>query len=81
MELAALGRPFLFFPLRHHFEQRFHVAHRLARYGAGRQMDYDSSPPEIIAAAIANHIDRPIRHMPVETDGATRAASMIAELL
>jgi pimeloyl-ACP methyl ester carboxylesterase/predicted glycosyltransferase len=81
MELAALGRPFLFFPLRHHFEQRFHVAHRLARYGAGRQMDYDSSPPEIIAAAIANHIDRPVRHMPVETDGAIRAASMIAELL
>ena len=25
MELAANGRPFLYFPLRHHFEQNVHV--------------------------------------------------------
>ena len=30
MELAAAGTPFLYFPLRNHFEQNFHVAHRLA---------------------------------------------------
>ena len=27
MELAAAGTPFLYFPLRNHFEQNFHVAH------------------------------------------------------
>ena len=35
MELTAQKRPFLYFPLRHHFEQNFHVRHRLERYGAG----------------------------------------------
>ncbi len=30
MELALAGRPVLRFPLRHHFEQQFHVPHRLA---------------------------------------------------
>ncbi len=40
MELVASSRPFLYFPLGHHFEQTFHVPHRLARYGAGRRMDY-----------------------------------------
>ena len=37
MELVANNTPFLYFPLGHHFEQRFHVPHRLARYGAGRR--------------------------------------------
>ncbi len=32
MELAAAGTPFLYFPLKNHFEQNFHVAHRLDRY-------------------------------------------------
>ena len=44
MELAAARRPFLYFPLRNHFEQNRHVRHRLERYGAGRYMDYDASP-------------------------------------
>ena len=81
MELAAARRPFLYFPLRDHFEQNRHVRHRLARYGAGRYMDYDASPPEVIAEAIAAEIDRPIDYRPVETDGAARAASLIAGLI
>jgi predicted glycosyltransferase len=81
MELAAARRPFLYFPLRNHFEQNRHVRHRLDRYGAGRFMDYDASPPEVIAAAIAEEIDRPVTSLPVESDGAARAAAMIAELV
>ena len=81
MELAAGRRPFLYFPLRNHFEQNRHVRHRLNRYGAGRYMDYDASPPEVIAEAIAAEIDRPIDSRPVETDGAARAAALIAPLL
>ena len=81
MELTAHNRPFLYFPLRHHFEQNFHVRHRLERYGAGRRMDYDDSPPELIAAAIAENIDRQVAYRDVETDGAANAARRIAELL
>jgi len=81
MELTASGRPFLYFPLRHHFEQNFHVRHRLARYGSGRCMDFDESTPEAIATAIAEEIGREVDYRPVETDGAARAAARIAELL
>ena len=81
MELTASKRPFLYFPLRHHFEQNFHVRHRLERYGAGRRMDYDDSPPERIAAAIAEEIGRRVDHRDVEVDGAANAARRIAELL
>jgi len=81
MELTAQKRPFLYFPLRHHFEQNFHVRHRLERYGAGRCMDYDDSPPELIAAAIAQEVGRKVDYRDVETDGAAKAAQRIAELL
>ncbi len=81
MELTAQKRPFLYFPLRHHFEQNFHVRHRLERYGAGRRMDFDDSPPERIAEAIAQEIGREVDYRDVETDGAARAARRIAALL
>ena len=81
MELTTNKRPFLYFPLRHHFEQNFHVRHRLERYGAGRRMDFDDSPPEVIAAAIAEEIGRDVDYRDVETDGAARAARRLAELL
>jgi pimeloyl-ACP methyl ester carboxylesterase/predicted glycosyltransferase len=81
MELTAQKRPFLYFPLRHHFEQNFHVRHRLERYGAGRRMDFDDSPPERIAAAIAEEVGRDVDYRDVELDGAARAARRLAELL
>jgi UDP-N-acetylglucosamine:LPS N-acetylglucosamine transferase len=81
MELTANRRPFIYFPLKHHFEQNFHVRHRLERYGAGRPMDFEDSPPEAIARAIAEEIGREVDYLPVETEGARRAAERIAELL
>jgi predicted glycosyltransferase len=81
MELTANQRPFLYFPLRHHFEQNFHVRHRLGRYGAGRAMDFEDATADTIAEAIAEEIGRPVGYRPVEHDGAERAAALIAELL
>jgi pimeloyl-ACP methyl ester carboxylesterase/predicted glycosyltransferase len=81
MELVATRRPFLYFPLAHHFEQQIHVPHRLAQYGAGRRMDYAATDPELLAEAVAQEIDRPIDYQPVETDGAANAAALLAELL
>ena len=81
MELTANRRPFLYFPLRHHFEQNFHVRHRLDRYGAGRRLDFEHETPATIAAAIAETIGREVDYRPVETDGAARAAALIAPLL
>jgi pimeloyl-ACP methyl ester carboxylesterase/predicted glycosyltransferase len=81
MELTAQKRPFIYFPLRHHFEQNFHVRHRLEQYGAGRRMDFDDSPPELIADAISEEIGRDVDYRDVETNGAARAARHLAELL
>ena len=81
MELVACRRPFLYFPLRNHFEQNVHVAHRLDRYQAGRRMDYAATTPEVIAEAIAAEVGSPVDYRPVETDGAVRAAALLAELL
>jgi pimeloyl-ACP methyl ester carboxylesterase len=81
MELTANRRPFIYFPLKHHFEQNFHVRHRLERYRAGRPMDFDDSSPEAIADAIAHQIGCDVDYRPVPADGAARAAALIAELL
>jgi pimeloyl-ACP methyl ester carboxylesterase len=81
MELTANRRPFVYVPLRHHFEQNFHVRNRLARYGSGRHLDFDDATPETIAAVIGEEIGREVDYRPVETDGAARAAAQIAELL
>jgi pimeloyl-ACP methyl ester carboxylesterase/predicted glycosyltransferase len=81
MELTATRRPFLYFPLRRHFEQGVHVPHRLARYGAGVRMDYAEADPETLADAVAEGLKRPVAYRDVETDGARRAAALIAPLL
>jgi hypothetical protein len=82
MEATAAGRPFVYLPLAHHFEQQIHVPHRLAQYGAGRRMDYaEAIDPERFAGVIADEIGRSVDYRPVETGGAARAARLLAELL
>jgi len=81
MELTAAGRPFLYFPLRNHFEQNHHVAYRLDRHGAGRRMRYETDGPEAIAAALEEELGRTPAYRPVATDGAASAAALIAEVL
>jgi predicted glycosyltransferase len=82
MELTASQRPFVYVPLRHHFEQNFHVRHRLERYGAGRRLDYEeAADPDALADAILKEVGHEVAYRPVETDGAARAAALLAELL
>jgi pimeloyl-ACP methyl ester carboxylesterase/predicted glycosyltransferase len=81
MELTANRKPFLYFPLLHHFEQTFHVPHRLDRYRAGRRMDYATCDGDAIAAAIAEELGRELDYLAVEYDGAQRAAALIGDLL
>jgi predicted glycosyltransferase len=81
MELTAAGTPFLYFPLQNHFEQNFHVAHRLDRYNAGRRMDFATATPEVIANAMIEELRKRPVFRPVESGGAARAAQMLADLL
>jgi hypothetical protein len=81
MELVANRRPFIYLPLRNHFEQNFHVAHRLQRYGAPPPTDYDAATPEVLARQMRERLRARVEYTPVETGGASRAAGFIAPLL
>jgi pimeloyl-ACP methyl ester carboxylesterase/predicted glycosyltransferase len=81
MELVATGRPFLYFPLGNHFEQQRHVRHRLDRYRAGRCLDYAQTDADDIAAALVEQLNATPDYLPVPSDGAARAARILAELL
>jgi UDP:flavonoid glycosyltransferase YjiC (YdhE family) len=81
MELVANGRPFVYFPLGHHFEQQVHVRHRLERHGAGRAMDYRDADPGRIADALVEELGRQATYVAVPTDGAQVAAQLVAELI
>ncbi len=81
MELVANRRPFIYLPLRNHFEQNFHVAHRLHRYGASPPTSYDDATPTSLAALMRERLHSRPSYRPVEAGGAARAASFIAPLL
>lgn len=49
--------------------------------GAGTCMDYPATDPDLIAARIAELAGKPVSYRDVETDGAARAARLIAELV
>ena len=84
MELVATGRPFIYFPLRRHWEQQHFVTHRLSHYRAGLRMDYTTTTADDLAAtmraALAEVGIRP-GYRKVPRGGADRAAARIATLL
>lgn len=81
MELTAAGTPFVYVPLRHHFEQNVHVRHRLERYGAGQHLDYEQAcDPAVLAATMVTTLRAGSTARPVERDGADRVAQMLAAM-
>src|SRR6201989_1963798 len=52
MELVATGRPFIYFPLRRHWEQQHFVTHRLDHYRAGLRMDYTTTTADHLGPAM-----------------------------
>jgi predicted glycosyltransferase len=83
MELVATRRPFLYVPLRRHFEQTFHVPHRLANYGVSptARVDYATATPDRLADRIVSALTKPTAYRPVETGGAERAARLIGQVV
>ncbi len=81
MELTAAGRPFVYVPLRHHFEQNIHVRHRLDRYGAGRCVPWEEASAERLADELAALVGTAPSAAPVDPGGAARAAALLADLL
>ncbi len=81
IELTALKKPFLYFPLQDHYEQRIHVPHRLARHNAGVRVEYSNTTPETLAEAILMNLGKEVNYPDIPTDGAQKAAKIISNLL
>lgn len=79
-ELAALRRPFIYFPIEGHYEQEL-VAARLARYGAGVRMSPSATTPEELATALARECGREVEWDPLPLNGARKAAEHILRFL
>ena len=80
VELTALRRPFLYFPLEGHFEQA-HVAELLTRRGAGVRMSYSETTPVSLAKEVMSNIGKEVSYAPIAIDGAQKAAQLITQLL
>jgi UDP-N-acetylglucosamine:LPS N-acetylglucosamine transferase len=81
LELTALRRPFLYFPLALHCEQQVHVAGRLARHQAGMKMMYSETTPEILAEKVIANLGKEVYYPRIPVNGAQKAAQLIGELL
>lgn len=81
LELSALKRPFLYFPLEGHSEQELNVADRLERHRAGIRMSYSTTTPEALAEQVILNINKEVSYSPLPTDGAHRAAGKIKQFL
>ena len=79
LELTALRRPFLFFPLEGHFEQE-DVARRQARVGAGVCLRFSQTTPESLAEAIVANLGATVDYAAPPVDGARVAAELILSL-
>lgn len=81
LELTAINRPFLYFPLGGHSEQEINVAGRLERHRAGVRMSYANTTPETLAEQVVLNINKEVKYSPIPTDGAQEAVSKIKQLL
>lgn len=80
LELTALQRPFLYFPLEGHSEQA-NVARILERHRAGVRMRYSRTTPGSLADAISESLGTKVSYAKIPVDGAQRAVQHILQLL
>ena len=77
LELLALKKPFIYFPLVGHTEQENVISPRLKRYNAGIKMSYLDTTPEMLAEAIFQNINTEINYKNVPLDGAKNAVNLL----
>lgn len=80
LELTALNRPFIYFPIEGHFEQA-QVASRLERHGAGVRMSFSETDPRALAERALTTLEGDTSFAQIPVDGGRRAAALIAEFL
>jgi len=81
LELTALRRPFVYFPLEGQFDQCVYISERLARQQAGIRMLYSRTTPSLLADMGLANIFRPPVWPPIRCDGARTAALLLDRML
>jgi predicted glycosyltransferase len=80
LELTALKRQFIYFPIEGHSEQRL-VSERLARYNAGIRMDYSKTTPTSLAKIVLSNYNKQKPYRAIDVNGALNTAIIINQLL
>ena len=81
LELLALQKPFIYFPLEQHFEQNVHVSTSNRRRGADLRLLFSQTTPELLAKTVLENIGRKMDYEPIPLDGAKKAAVIIDDVL
>ena len=81
LELTALEKPFLYFPLEKHFEQEVGVANVCKRHRAGVRMTSSKTTPESLAEAILSNLGKTVDYAKIPINGSKEAARIINGLL
>lgn len=81
LELIALNRPFIYFPIEGHAEQQLHVAPRLERFKAGIKMQFSKTTPEMLAEKVISNIGKDVNYPSIPIDGAQNTVRIIKKIL
>lgn len=77
LELLALKKPFIYFPLIGHTEQE-NVSQKLQSYNAGIRMSYLNTDAKMLAEAIIKNINVEVNYKDVPLDGAKNAVKLLS---
>lgn len=80
LELAALRKPFLYFPIEGHCEQA-NIARILKRRGAGTHLSLSQTTPGSLAHKIVALLGKDVSYPDIPKNGARKAAQYLVELL
>lgn len=81
LELTALNRPFIYFPIEGHAEQQLHVAPRLERFNAGIKMQFSQTTPEMLAEKVISNIGKNVIYPSIPLDGAKNTVKIIKQIM
>lgn len=81
LELAALRKPFLYFPLEGHSEQQVNVASKLERNGIGVRCSFKGMTQQKLAELVEKNMGIVVPRPKMSFDGCANAARIISEKL
>ncbi|MBW1912375.1 MAG: hypothetical protein JRI43_04240 [Deltaproteobacteria bacterium] len=79
LELTALRKPFIYFPLEGNYEHEVIITERLNRHRAGVKMMYSNTTPKTLAEQILSNMGKDVDYASIPLDGAQKAVQLISK--